>query len=60
MKTETQPLHNSALELRDGLSLLEKALRYRRLAGFQADGDTKVTLLALAVEYESLADQVAG
>jgi hypothetical protein len=58
MTTGDQPLRNP--ELRDGLSLLEQAARCRRLAADQTNGDTKVTLLALAVEYESLADQMAA
>jgi hypothetical protein len=56
MTTGNLPLRKSATELRDALSLLEKAARYRRLAAFQADGDIKVTLLALAAEYELRAD----
>ena len=56
MTTENQPLRKSAAELRDALSLLEKAARYRRLASFQTDDAIKVTMLALAVEYELRAD----
>jgi hypothetical protein len=57
---ENQTVRNSASELRDGLSLLEQAAKCRRLAGSQGDNDTKVTLLALAVEYELRADNMAG
>jgi hypothetical protein len=60
MTMENQTVRNSASELRDGLSLLEQAAKCRRLAGSQGDGDTKVTLLALAVEYELRADNMAG
>jgi hypothetical protein len=60
MTTENQTLCNSASKVGNGLSLLEKALRYRRLAGFQTNDDIKVKLLALAVEYELLADQMAA
>jgi hypothetical protein len=34
-------------------SLADQARRYRLLAAGLSDGDTKATLLALAVEYES-------
>jgi hypothetical protein len=60
MTTGNQTLRNSASELRDGLSLLGQAARCRRLADGQTNGDTKVTLLALAVEYELRADQMAA
>jgi hypothetical protein len=60
MTTGSQSLRNSDSDLRDGLSLLGQAARCRRLAACQPDGDTKVTLLALAVEYELRADNVAG
>jgi hypothetical protein len=60
MTTGSQPSRNSNSELRDWLSLLGLAAKSRRLAACQPDGDTKVTLLALAVEYELRADNVAG
>jgi hypothetical protein len=60
MTTGNQTLRNSASKLRDGLSLLGQAAKCRRLAGSQTDGDIKVTLLSLAVEYELLADQMAA
>jgi hypothetical protein len=44
----------------DAASLAGQASRCRRLAAGIGDGDTKVTLLALAVEYELRADQMAG
>jgi hypothetical protein len=44
----------------DAASLTNQADRCRRLAAGIADGEIKVTLLALAVEYELRADQVAG
>jgi hypothetical protein len=56
MTTGNQTLRKSAAELRDALSLLEKAATCGRLAGFQTDGDIKATLLALAIEYELRAD----
>ena len=56
MTMENQTVRNSASELRDGLSLLEQAAKCRRLAGFQTDDGIKVTMLALAVEYELRAD----
>jgi hypothetical protein len=59
MTSGNQTSRNSAAMLQDWLSLLEEAARCRRLAGAQADGDTKVMLLALAVDYELGADQVA-
>jgi hypothetical protein len=60
MTTGNQTVRNLTSELRDGLSLLGQAAKCRRLSGFQTDGDIKVTLLALAVEYELLADQMAA
>jgi hypothetical protein len=60
MTTENQPLRKSAAELRDALSLLEKAAKFRRLAAFQTNRNIKATLLGLAVEYELRADQMAG
>jgi hypothetical protein len=44
----------------DAASLTGQADRCRRLAAGIGDGDTKVTLLALAIEYELRADQMAA
>jgi hypothetical protein len=60
MTTVNQTLRKSATELGDGPSLLDKAARYRRLAAGQTVGDVSLTLLALAIEYELRADNMAG
>jgi hypothetical protein len=60
MTTGNQTLRNLTSDLQDGLSLLGQAAKCRRLAASQTDDDIKAALLALAVEYELLADQMAA
>jgi hypothetical protein len=52
---EAQTMKDSSV---DAASIADQACRCRRLAAGLPDGDTKATLLALAVEYESACQAV--
>jgi hypothetical protein len=59
-RTEAEKSQTIKVASVDAASLAGQADRCRRLAAGIANDDTKRTLLALAVEYESLADQKAA
>jgi hypothetical protein len=59
-RTEAETSQTMKVASVDAASLTGQAGRCRRLAAGIADGDAKVKLLALAVEYELRADRMAG
>jgi hypothetical protein len=59
-RTEAEKSKTTKVASVDAASLAGQAGRCRRLAAGIAESDIKVTLLALAVEYELLADQKAA